>query len=64
MITRAHILAKKSATDPAVRDEVIPLPAAQRHDPTGWYPAAYRITWDAQAKEYRIALTTLVHRDQ
>lgn len=25
----------------------------------GWYPAAYRISYDAQAREYRIALTQL-----
>jgi hypothetical protein len=63
MITRAHILAKKTATDPAVRDEVIPVPTAQQYSPAGYYPAAYRIAWDAKTKEYRIALTQLAWRD-
>jgi len=59
MITRAHILAKKTATDSAVRDEVIPVPTAPRYSPDGYYPSAYRIAWDANAREYRIALTQL-----
>ena len=63
MITRAYILAKKTATDPAVVDEIIPVSTAQRYSPAGYYPSAYRITWDAQAKEYRIALTQLSWRD-
>jgi len=62
MITRAHILAKKSATDPAVRDEVIPLPVPKRYQEPGHYPTAYRITWDAKAREYRVALTGLTKR--
>lgn len=63
MITRAYILAKREATDPAVRDEVIPVSTAQRYSPAGYYPSAYRITYDPQAKEYRIALTQLSWRD-
>jgi hypothetical protein len=63
MITRAHILAKKTATDPAVIDEIIPVSTAQRYSPAGFYPSAYRITWDAQAKEYRVALTQLTWRN-
>ena len=63
MITRAHILSKKTATDPAVIDEIIPVSTAQQYSPAGYYPGAYRITWDAQAKEYRIALTQLSWRD-
>jgi hypothetical protein len=59
MITRAYILSKKTATDPAVIDELIPVPTAQQYSPAGYYPSAYRITWDAQAKEYRIAVTQL-----
>ena len=59
MITRAYILAKKTATDPAVVDEIIPVPTAQQYSPAGYYPSAYRITWDAQQKEYRIAVTQL-----
>jgi hypothetical protein len=63
MITRAYIMGKKAETDPAKRDEIIALPTAQRYSPAGYYPSAYRITWDAQAKEYRIALTQLAARN-
>lgn len=59
MITRAYILAKHDATDAAVQNEVIPVPTAQRYSPAGFYPSAYRIAYDPQAKEYRIALTQL-----
>ena len=62
MITRAHLLAKQTATDPAVRDEVIPIPTPARYHVPGYYPNAYRITWDAEAREYRIALTGLAKR--
>jgi hypothetical protein len=62
MITRAHILAKKSASDAAVRDEVIPLPVPARYQVPGHYPTAYRISWDAKAREYRIALTGMTKR--
>jgi len=63
MITRAYILSKKAAADPAARDEVIPVPAPTRVSQPGYYPGAYRITWDAAAKEYRIALTNLKWRE-
>jgi hypothetical protein len=63
MITRSYILAKKTATDPAVRDEVIPIPAPRAVAEPGHYPAAYRIAWDSQSREYRIALTDLRRRD-
>lgn len=63
MITRAYIMAKHSATDAAVRDEIIPVPTAPHYTPAGYYPSAYRITWDAQAKEYRVALVQLTRRD-
>ena len=62
MITRAHIMAKKTATDPAVRNQIIEVPVAQEYSPAGYYPSAYRIAWDAGAKEYRIALTQLAMR--
>ena len=45
-----------------VRDEFIAIPTPQRYQQPGWYPVAYRITWDPQAKEYRIALTGLARR--
>jgi hypothetical protein len=63
MITRAYILSKKTATDPAMVDELIPVPMAQQYSPAGFYPSAYRISWDAQAKEYRIAMTGLSWRE-
>jgi hypothetical protein len=59
MITRAHIVAKKSATDTTVRDEIIPVPTPKAYARPGYYPAAYRITWDEDTREYRIALTKL-----
>ena len=63
MITRSYILSKQAATNPAEIDEIIPVSTAQRYSPAGYYPSAYRITWDAQQKEYRIALTQLSWRD-
>lgn len=63
MITRAHILAKRTATDPAVRDEVIPVSTPAQIGTAGYYPGAYRIAWDPQAREYRIALTNLTRRE-
>jgi hypothetical protein len=63
MITRAYLLAKHDATDPSVRDELIPVPTAAHYSPAGYYPNAYRITYDAQAKEYRVALTQLAAKN-
>lgn len=63
MITRAFILSKKDATDPAVRDQVIPVSTAAHYSPAGYYPSAYRIAYDPQAKEYRVALTQLSWHD-
>ena len=63
MVTRAFILGRKAATAPAQRDSVMPLPAAQRYLPAGAHPTAYRVAYDAQAREYRIALTQLTRRD-
>ena len=59
MITRAHIVAKKTATEATVRDEIIPVPTPKAYQTAGYYPKAYRITWDEEAREYRIALTNL-----
>jgi hypothetical protein len=50
MITRDFILATSDLT--------IPVALPQRGSPAGYYPGAYRITYDAQAREYRIALTS------
>lgn len=56
MITRSHILAKRDATDPAVRNQVIPIATSPSYPTGGFRPDAYRIAWDAQAREYRVAL--------
>jgi hypothetical protein len=57
------MVAKHDATDTAVRDEVVPVSTAPKYSPAGFYPSAYRITYDAQAKEYRVALTQLAQRN-
>jgi hypothetical protein len=62
MITRAHLLEKRQTEDPAVRDQVLPIGTPAKYKVPGYYPDAYRITWDAEAKEYRIALTQLALR--
>ena len=53
MITRAYLLEKRAGT--SGRDEDITVPQAIFAQP-GYYPASYRITYDAKAREYRIAL--------
>ena len=40
-----------------------PLPLATRVTPAGYYPTAYTITYDEQAKEHRIALSKLIWRN-
>jgi hypothetical protein len=62
MITRAFIMERKTATAAAERERVIQLPQAKQFSPSGFYPSAYRILWDGEQKEYRIALTQLVRR--
>lgn len=52
MITRAYLLTQPDVTTP------IPVPALYPHP--GSYPTAYRVSYDAQAKEYLVALTGLV----
>jgi len=48
MITREYLLRRAN--------ETIPIPQPKRYPQPGWYPGAYRITYDAQAKEYRVAI--------
>lgn len=62
MITRAHMLAKKSATDAAVQNEVVPIAVPAKYAAPGAYPTAYRIAFDPKTREYRVALTNLVER--
>ena len=59
MITREYIMAKRDATDPAVRNEVIAIPTSAAHPGGAFKPNAYRIQYDAQAKEYRIGMTVV-----
>ena len=49
MVTRAYLLSHPDATSP------ISVPA--RYAQSGWYPTSYHVTYDAQAKEYRVALS-------
>jgi hypothetical protein len=51
MITRAYLLSRP--------DEVVGIPVAAQHAPGGYYPSAYRVTWDGKQKEWRIAITNL-----
>jgi hypothetical protein len=62
MITRAFIMERKNSPSATDRDRVIPLGTPKRYAQSGYYPSAYRISWDAEQKEYRIALTQLVRR--
>jgi hypothetical protein len=62
MVTRSFLLGRKAATAPAARDSVMAIAVAGQYRPAGYYPAAYRVAYDAQAKEYRIALTGLAAR--
>jgi hypothetical protein len=52
MVTREYLL-----THP---DAVSPISVPARYAQSGWYPTSYRVTYDAQAKEYRIALSGMV----
>lgn len=63
MITRAFLLSRRAAATAAGRDTVMTLAQPARVGQPGYYPRAYRITWDAQAREYRIALTQLARRE-
>lgn len=54
MITKAFL-----DTKPDVETSI---PVAQRHDPAGLYPGAYRVYWDQGTREYRIALSDFAQR--
>jgi hypothetical protein len=58
MITRDFILSQRDST--AARE--IPVPAARRYRPAGFYLRGYRVSFDARSGEYRIALTGLSKR--
>jgi hypothetical protein len=55
MVTREYLLRKTN--------EVIPVRQPARYSEPGWYPSAYRITYDSLAQEYRVALVELNWRD-
>jgi Domain of unknown function (DUF5602) len=59
MITRDFILAQRDK--PAATE--IPVPASVRSSPEGFYLKGYQLSYDAQWKEYRIALTGLSIRN-
>jgi hypothetical protein len=61
MVTREFILGRRDGA--AGGAPIIPLPLAQRYAPAGYYPSGYRVSYDAQAREYRIALTGLTERN-
>jgi hypothetical protein len=62
MVTRAFIMSRKAATSLASRDSVMTLPTSQQYPNAAYRPDAYRVTYDAQAKAYLIALTQLKYR--
>jgi hypothetical protein len=55
MITRAYLLTKPDVT--------VPVATATRYATAGYHPSAYRVRWDARAREYRVALTGLAYRE-
>jgi hypothetical protein len=60
MITRDFILAHR---DSITAGTSIPVPAAERYVPAGFYMDSYRVSFDRAAGEYRVALTGLAWRD-
>ena len=63
MVTRAFIMGRKTANTDAARDSVMQLPVAARTGTAGYYPSAYRVAYDSESGEYRIALTQLGWRE-
>jgi hypothetical protein len=54
MITRAFLESKQ--------DVVVPIEQARCYSPAGWYPTQYSIRYDAEKKEYRVALLSFEQR--
>jgi hypothetical protein len=52
MVTRDYLLQRP--------DDLVDLPRLGLHDPAGYYPTAYRVQWDADSEEWRVALAGLV----
>lgn len=54
MVTRAYLLSKPNvSTD---------IPVPQLYPQPGYFPTSYKVAYDAQAREYRVALTGLTWR--
>jgi hypothetical protein len=51
MVTRAYLL-----TNP---NDVVPVASASQRAISGYYPSAYRVTWDGAKAEWRIGLASL-----
>jgi hypothetical protein len=62
-VTRTFILGRRTATTAAQRGSVMALPLGATATPAGMDPAAYRATWDVDAKEHRVALTRPTSRN-
>jgi hypothetical protein len=54
MVTRAWLLTRT--------EETIPFPVPAVVPEAGWYPTAYRITYDARRREYRVGILSFVWR--
>ncbi len=61
MVTRDFILAQRDSA--TARSGVIPVPASERYSPAGYYFDGYRVSYEAQAREFRIALTGLTWKE-
>jgi len=62
MVTREFIMSRKAGPTSVARDSVIQLASPKTYDKPGYYPAAYRVMYDAATREYRIALTQLARK--
>ncbi|HUQ47099.1 MAG TPA: hypothetical protein VM053_02520 [Gemmatimonadaceae bacterium] len=51
MLTRAYLLTRPN--------ELVPLARASQNAASGYYPGAYRVSWDAPRAEWRIGLADL-----
>ena len=42
-------------------DTVVPVPSPAQHSIAGYYPAAYRVSWNEASNEWRVGLAQLTH---
>jgi hypothetical protein len=56
MVTNEFLL-----THPA---DTVSIPVASRHDPLGYYPDRYHVSWDAEAGEWRVGIAGLTQVTQ